>query len=425
MLNRNKGLFTVITLVLFGLSGYTQNNNTTSPYSRFGLGDLQHYGFGRTAAMGGASLGSRHEVQINSANPASYNSTDSLSFIFEFGADAKSSQYKSTAGSAKASDVNFTYFSLGWPVTKWMGMAMGIQPFSDMGYDVEYSENMRGIGEVFHNYQGEGTTSKAFLGVAVSPFKHLSVGANLNYIFGRLSQNTTVTFDRADLFYFYQTEGSRLRDFRMTYGLQYDIPLKKDQSLTIGATFENNSDIAALHRLFSYKAITINSNSLADTLEYVSEVKDIIKLPSSYGIGLSYKKINKLEVNFDYYHTAWSQATFYGDKDEMLTDQNRISAGVEYVPDALSIRSYFKRVKYRAGLHQDYSYLKVNNKQIKEFGISFGAGLPLPKSRSTANLALEFGKRGTTNYDLVKENYLKFSLYLNFYDYWFVKRKFD
>jgi hypothetical protein len=98
---------------------------------------------------------------------------------------------------------------------------------------------------------------------------------------------------------------------------------------------------------------------------------------------------------------------------------------VEYIPEAFSIRSYLKRVKYRAGLHYENSYLKLNNHQIKDFGISFGAGIPFPKSKSTANLAVEFGKKGTTKDNLIRNNYTKLSLYLNLYDYWFVKRKFD
>ena len=425
MLKKNNVLSVVMVLILCGLSGFAQNNNTTSPYSRFGIGDLHHYGYGRTAAMGGASLGSRHSVQINSANPASYNSNDSLSFMFDFGVDAKYSNYKSNSGSLNTNDVNFRYFSLSWPVTKWLGMATGIQPFSDMGYDVQYHENVGGIGDIFHSYQGEGTTSKAFFGLAVSPFKGLSLGANLNYIFGRLNQNSTVSFNNADLFYLIKTEGTRLRDFRMTYGLQYDIKLKSDEFLTIGATFENQAKITSLHRLFYYKSISINSSTLTDTLEYVPESNDNIKLPSTDGIGLSFNKLNKLEINADYYHAAWSKSTFYGVKDELLTDQNRFSAGFEYIPEALSIRSYLKRVRYRAGIHQEYSYLKLNGQQIKELGVSFGAGFPFTKSKSTANLAIEFGKKGTTSNDLVRENYTKLSIYLNLYDYWFVKHKYE
>jgi len=432
MLKINNVLSVVTVLIICGLSGFAQNNNTTSPFSRYGLGDLHHYGYGRTEAMGGASLGSRHSVQINSANPASYNANDSLSFIFDFGVDGTYSKYKSSTGKMNANDVNFRYFSLSWPVTKWLGAGMGIQPFSDMGYDVAYTEAVTGVGNVQNNYQGDGTTSKAFFGTSFSPFRGLSVGANLNYIFGRLSQNTYIGFDDPALFYYSKTEGTRLRNFTLTYGLQYDLKLKKDQYLTLGVTFENQTDITVRHRLYSYKGITVGSSVLTSTIDSIPESKGIIKLPSTFGIGLSYNKINKLEINADYYHAAWSKATFFGEKlynpatDNVdLVNQGRISAGFEYIPDAFSIRSYFKRVRYRAGFHQENSYLKLNNHQIKEFGVSFGVGFPFPKSKSTANFALEFGKQGTTDDNLVRNNYTKFSLYLNLYDYWFVKRKFD
>ncbi|MBL7972345.1 MAG: hypothetical protein JNL03_12590 [Prolixibacteraceae bacterium] len=425
MLKRNNALSVVMVLIICGFSGFAQNNNTTSPFSRYGLGDLHHYGYGRTAAMGGASLGSRHNVQINSANPASYNANDSLSFIFDFGIDGTYSKYKSATGKMDVNDVNFRYFSLSWPVTKWLGAGMGIQPFSDMGYEVAFNEEVANVGTVYQSYNGEGTTSKAFFGASVSLFKGLSVGANLNYIFGRLNQNSAVGFSDPTISYISETKGTRLRDFTLTYGLQYDMEVKKDQFLTLGITFEKQSDVTALYRLLSYNITTVGSSSISDTLEFIPESKNIIKLPATFGIGLSYNKLNKLEINADYYYAAWGKSTFMGKSDELITDQSRISAGVEYIPEAASIRSYMKRVKYRAGLHHENSYLKLNNHQIREFGISFGAGFPFTKSKSTANFAIEFGKKGTTQDNLVRNNYTKFSLYLNLYDYWFVKRKFN
>ncbi|HET6558335.1 MAG TPA: hypothetical protein VFG54_13535, partial [Prolixibacteraceae bacterium] len=115
MRKRNSVLSVVIVLIISGFSAFAQNNNTSSPYSRFGLGDLSPYSYGRSASMGGAILGSRHTVQINSANPASYTAHDSLSFIFDFGVDGTFSNYKSNSGTRKTSDINFRYFSLTWP----------------------------------------------------------------------------------------------------------------------------------------------------------------------------------------------------------------------------------------------------------------------------------------------------------------------
>lgn len=429
MLKKNNALSVVIILIFCGLSGYAQqdlnNNNTTSPYSRYGLGDLHHYGYGRTAAMGGASLGSRHSVQVNSANPASYSSNDSLSFVFEFGVDAKFSNYKSNTGTMKASDLNFRYLSLSFPISKRLGAGLGLQPYSDMGNEIVYSEILPNIGNVNYKYIGEGTTSKAYFGASVIPFKGLSVGANLNYIFGRINQNSTTNFDDATLFDLSSTEGTRLSDFTMSYGLQYDYKIKRNQYLTLGVTFESQSDVTAFHRLLSFKTITVGTSALVDTIQFRPESKDMIKLPSTFGVGLSYNKVNKLEINADYYYAAWSKSTFYGATDPVLTNQSRFSAGFEYIPEMFSIRSYVKRIKYRAGVHYENSYLILNNHQIKDTGVSVGAGIPFPKSKSTANIAFELGKQGTTEDDLVRNIYTKFSIYLNLYDYWFMKRKFD
>ena len=426
MRKRNNALSVVIVLILCGLSGYAQNNNTSSPFSRFGLGDLAPYSYGRSAAMGGATLGSRHSVQINSANPASYTANDSLSFIFDFGLDGTFSNYKSITGSSKTNDINFRYFSLSMPITKWMGAGIGLQPFSDMGYDVSYSDSLSGIGNANHSYFGDGTTSKAYFGLAVSPVKGLSIGANLNYIFGRLSKNSRIDFTDPAILSILKTESTRLRDFTLTYGLQYDLKLKEKKYLTMGVTFEKRSDFTSLYQSTATVGTTsLYSHTKDSTLEL--ESKKIIKMPSTFGVGLSYSQVNKLEINVDYYHAGWSKTVLPGEADSLTyrTDQNRFSIGFEYIPDAFSIRSYLKRVKYRAGVHQDNSYLMINNHQIKETGFSVGAGFPFPKSKSTANFAFEIGKRGTTKYDLVSNNYTKFSLYLNFYDYWFGKRKFD
>ncbi len=58
-------------------------------------------------------------------------------------------------------------------------------------------------------------------------------------------------------------------------------------------------------------------------------------------------------------------------------------------------------------------------------GISFGVGLPVGRMFSNTNLGFEIGKRGTTNNNLIKENFVNFQLSLSLNDRWFEKRKYD
>jgi hypothetical protein len=62
---------------------------------------------------------------------------------------------------------------------------------------------------------------------------------------------------------------------------------------------------------------------------------------------------------------------------------------------------------------------------LKDFGITFGMGLPLKRSKTSFNLAFEWGQRGTTDNSLIKENYMRLTMNLTLHEYWFMKRKFD
>jgi hypothetical protein len=67
----------------------------------------------------------------------------------------------------------------------------------------------------------------------------------------------------------------------------------------------------------------------------------------------------------------------------------------------------------------------VKGQSIKDNALTFGLGMPLGGTFSNVNIGFEFGQRGTTNADLVKENYANVSVGFSFNDRWFQKRKFD
>jgi hypothetical protein len=407
------------------------NNNTTSPFSRFGLGDLHGLSHGRTSAMGGATLGSRNSQQINFANPASYTSTDSLAFLFEFGVNGKFSSYKSSLDKFSTNDINFRYFSLSFPVTNRISAAMGLTPYSDVGYNIVVNQNLEGTGAIRHAYYGEGSLSRAYFGVGVSPVKNISVGANLFYFFGTLTRNSYINFpENIEMYVIERTDGLRLRDFGMNFGIQATIPMAKEQSITLGATLENKPKFTAFNSDIAYKSLVINIPNQTpradrDNLREVAEEKSKIIMPLSAGFGVSYVKKNKMELNADYYFQEWSKASFFGAPYVFLTDRSIIAVGGEYIPDKFSIRNYTSRIAYRAGLNFENSYLLINNEQVKDFGISFGVGLPVYRSNSTINISAELGRRGSTKSNLIRENYMKLNLSVNLYDFWFVKRRFD
>ncbi|MCG6189016.1 PorV/PorQ family protein [Maribellus maritimus] len=425
----------IIGLILFPTILFAQfNNNTTSPYSRFGLGDLSSRSLGRTAAMGGASLASRNSLQINMANPASYNSLDSLAFLFEFGINGKFSKFNSELESTGANDINFNYLAFNFRITPWMAASMGLTPYSDVGYNIEIYDYLENTGNFYTVYYGDGSLSRAYLGFAVEPYKNISLGANLNYLFGNLSHNSELYFLDSPYFYNAQKyERVRIRQFGFDFGLQAILPLKNNQKIIFGAVLENKPEYRAFKSDIAQKNISISvpvgtsttTVSDQDTINIQEEEKGKIKFPLTYGAGVSYVKENEWEVNFDYYHQTWSDATFFGTINPVLTDLNKFAIGAEWIPDKFSIRSYIKRVAYRAGIKYEKSYLMLNNQQINDFGITFGIGLPIYRSSSTINIAAELGRRGTKKDNLIEEKYAKLNLSVNLHDLWFIKRRYD
>lgn len=58
-----------------------QTNGSNSPYSRYGFGLLSDRAGGFNKGMSGLAYGMRYGNELNTKNPASYSSIDSLSFL--------------------------------------------------------------------------------------------------------------------------------------------------------------------------------------------------------------------------------------------------------------------------------------------------------------------------------------------------------
>jgi hypothetical protein len=99
--------------------------------------------------------------------------------------------------------------------------------------------------------------------------------------------------------------------------------------------------------------------------------------------------------------------------------------GAEYIPDAEALRGYHNYIAYRVGGYFSNYYLEVNGHQLEDYGMTFGVGLPVRSLKSSINLAFTLGTRGTTEYNLVKENYGIITFNVTLHDLWFRKRRFD
>ena len=422
--HNTKKLIFVISIILMALNASAQSD-LSSPYSRFGMGDI-FTGSPNTIlkGMGGISNAISDHSILNPNNPASYGAIDSLSFLFDAGFYIKTATFSTSNMSEKGSNASFDYASIGLSATKWWKMGLGITPYSNREYNDITTHN--DLGKYNIDFKGEGGLSRVFFANAFKITKNLSIGATASYIFGTLSDLTSIYFP--DSTYYINGKRSidnRINDFKFDYGLLYTIPIK-DSKLNIGLTYSQGSNINSKRGIFirsMFKGYDDLVENPIDTLKFKENENVAIKIPHGFGAGITFEKGNRWMIGADFNWTGWKGFELNGVNDSLQNSWN-IAVGGEYKPKATSISKYYKRVTYRAGFHYDQTYYNINGTSINKFGITFGLGLPVPRSLTSFNIALEFGSMGTTSNNLVKENYFNISIGMSIYDRWFVKRKY-
>jgi len=403
--------------------------STSSPYSRFGIGTINGNSLGRSEAMGGIGIGTRYGFQINTGNPASYTAIDSMTFLMEFGISSKSTKYETADKKNGANDVNFNYLAFSMPIKKWWAASFGLMPLSEKGYNiVSVDNNTNGYSST--TISGTGSLSKAFVGNAFKIGKNLSIGINAWYLFGTLSDSYYLNFPYDAATYDYLLEKKMtVHNFGLSTGLQYSWKTKNKNEWTFGAVFEPKQDMSSKYVVHEERVLFRGSTTntpIVDTLSH-SEGNKGLTLPLSYGAGFSYSYKNRIVVGADVYHQKWNDVSFLGNSAQLqnMTNSTRYSSGIEITPDAFSIRSYWSRIQYRAGCFYENSYITINGQQINGYGVTFGLGLPFSRALSSLNISAELGRLGTTDNNLIRESYAKFTLHLLLHDRWFIKRKFD
>lgn len=414
------GVMMMTQLVVFG------QNNTSSPYTRFGYGDLANRSFGAGRAMGGVGIGLRSPKQINPMNPASYSCMDSLTFIFDMGASLQSSKFSDGTNRYKNLNGNLDYLAIQFPIARWLAVSAGLMPYSNVGYS--FGESLTTDGLTYTNtYSGSGGLNQAYAGLSIDILKRFAVGANFSFLFGNIEHYQNLYFTESTSYISQRSQLLQVRDLKMDFGLQYTHPLSATENVTLGVTYSPKKSMKAK----AYETLSKVSSSSSTVIEStVDTLKNVTyELPNSFGVGLSYSKLNHLLVAADFLYEQWGDVK-YGTTTGDFQNRYRVAVGAEYEPNN-DAKNIFQRTRYRVGAHYGNSYMKANsaadNKSYgyKEYGVSLGLGFPLIDYRSLVNIAFEYVKVKPGHTSMVDEQYFRITLNYTFNERWFFKFKLD
>ncbi len=429
-----KLLFVIIALSAFNIQA---QEGTASPYSFYGIGSLKFKGTVENRSMGGLSIFT-DSIHINLRNPASYASPNLTSFggsnrpvKFAVGGSHNSVTLKTNDVEDNSATSTFDYMALAIPMGKF-GFGLGVLPYTSVGYKLESFED----GNISRRYRGEGGLNKAYLSVGYQLSKEFSIGIDANYNFGNIKNSSIdYQYDGDEPVQLQTRENNRsdLSGLNYNFGISYKKMVNPKLELVSGLTFSPKNTLASSNQRF-FSVITINESTGIESTFHTSgdvlsedEKETDLVIPSKFSFGVGLGQPKKWFVGTEYTSQKTSQFSndFLTSAGSVYEDGSTISVGGFFIPNYKSLTSYWKRVVYRAGLRFENTGLNINTETINEFGISFGVGLPVGRMFSNANLGFELGKRGTTNNNLVQENFINFQLSLSLNDRWFEKRKYD
>ena len=416
-MNKLKKLVVVL-FVFCGLSAFAQLG-TSSPYSRFGLGDLQGNAFPVYNALGGGVTALSSSNSVNPSNPASYTSFRANSFLFSTGGLHNTTQIQNSTDKQVVNNSAFSHLTIAFPISSKLGASFGMLPYSNIGYTLNARDSVVNADMI---YTGDGGLSKVYFGGAYEPFKGFSLGINASYLFGGLNRTKKLDYDDESFFDSRSNSSINLKGYYYELGLLYKKELANEKELSFGLTANNNSSLRA-KRSNIVETISGPYEIVKDTASNIVEWGEVT-LPNYISTGLMYRDGEKWLLIADYSMQNWADYTLLGESDD-LSNSMRLSGGLQYTPEFNSVTKYYKRMQYRLGAAYSNTPLTLNDTQLKEMSVSFGFGIPVRQSRTKYDLSLTLGQRGTTDNSLIKEQFVKFGLSVSYDGIWFVKRKYD
>lgn len=437
-----------------------------SPYSRYGIGDLVPPTNINSRGMGGISAGYTDYFTINFNNPASYSSFQASKeakskklvngrAILDVGMnfESRTLQEPTNPIKFKASNALFSHVAVGVPLRKNWGLSFGLRPISRISYKIGKTERlydpMTGlpIDSAYTEYTGDGGAFLPSVGTGFKVFSKtkdnietsfLSFGLNAGYLFGRKDISTRRTLIN-DTVAYYQGNFETRTNYGNLYfgaGMQYRTVLNfsKKTFLTIGAFGNWQQKLKGRQDIIreTYYFNETLGNLQLDSVSIRNDIKGDVIIPSTVTVGVVFEKYPEPKkagwlVGVDFSQSKWENYRFYGQPDQ-LRNAWQLRLGAELQP--VQNRNYFSKIGYRAGFFTGPDYVQAQQKDLSQYGISFGMRLPFAINRQAPyqytfmNLGFEYIKRGN-NDNLLRENMFRFSLGFSISDIWFIKRKYD
>jgi hypothetical protein len=378
-----------------------------SSYSVFGLGDIIESHSAAFDGTGGASLGSTSEYAVNGINPAAWNAPRSTRF--QVGFSFRQFVNSNAKGLTSAQNGGFLQgFSSVFAIDTVRGISasFGVVPQSNVQYAYRVNQTFPGGTETSTLFRGLGGLTGLYLGGAYQIAPKLHLGLVGQYNFGtiesevRTEATQTLNEGRTIVTDVYNGVSGRL-------GVQFSgIP-----NLTIGAVFGLSTPLnVSSQRQYTFSAFVPDS---VDT-QLVSTA-----MPLELGLGIEYR-MGRFTLLADAISKDFSAFNYRtkGRSDVAFRRSNRFSVGLSFTGENTYSATFLQTLGYSIGAGYHQQYYQIAGRGIDEIYGSVGIQIPVAR-RVFFDLAATIGVRGTTDNNLLRETFGRFTFSVNVGEIWF------
>ncbi len=408
------------TLIIAGMFAHVDGSsqNTTSPYSILGIGDIETKEHGRYFITGNAALGRRNDQAYNFSNPASLTAFPNHFVYLDFAGRGKTTNYVlpgTNATNPEASkDFVIKRATLVVNTGSNLSIAFGLKPYSTINYLLTDQIYIGGNNDqVIKLVDGSGGINQVYGSLARKFGKNVSAGITASWLFGSIQRNITY-YDDENYINIEKNDYTFLTAPHLTAGLQLYTASKKSWQHSLGITGTLGQSLKG------YKETSYTEN--ATVIEKSIENGKLFSLPLSFGAGYTANHNNKVALSVEGNYYNWKQQKL-NYTNSYTRPALKLSSGIEYSFKYKTWNKTLEKAFMGTGINIEKTYLTINNKSLWDRSLTFGGGFNAIRNHISFYGGIETGIKGDLDASQIKEKYTQFIIGITLKDIWLSTRK--
>src|SRR3972149_1962210 len=406
---------TLIFVIAVATFSFSQSSST---YTRYGIGDLNYTYSARSLGLGKTGTALQNQDFVEVLNPSSWSA---LKFTrVEFSLVLNGVQLSDNKLSKFYTDAEFKGFTFAFPISEkyGIGFASGLIPYSRISYKVVESKQAVATysSDYTATYEGNGGLSRLFMGSSyITPIDWV-VGISFEYYFGKQTYSSLLEFVNPS-----HLPAEFELDYRSTgFGTTLGVLSENLSGLFNSEAISNlriGVSVNLISELNTDTSLTINPKTVADTITSGSTKT---KIPIRVASGITLQLDEEYNFNLDYIYQPWSDYTVGGVHSEFLRDVHRFGLGFEYLPKRKPGSTKWEQIIWRASLSYELTQYVIYGHDITQYSAFAGLSFPLGVGNSF-DFGFQYSLRGTTESNLIKENFFRINVGISFGELWFLR----